>query len=153
MKEWILSIVGVVFIGVILEIFVPDGKINGFIKHIFSIFLLFVIVKPISNLNVNNVINTDVIQIDTNFIYQNNLAKINDLTVRVKNCLLELGYNNVEVVINSDVFSEELTITSVYVDLTSSNIILSDSVKQQIVNVVVKNVDVLKEEVYVYGKQ
>ena len=39
MKSWILNIVGIVFIGVIIEIILPDGKSNTFIKHIFNIFM------------------------------------------------------------------------------------------------------------------
>ncbi len=36
MRGWILSIVGIVFIGVILDIILPDGKTSKYIKHIFS---------------------------------------------------------------------------------------------------------------------
>lgn len=50
MKAWILSIVGVIFAGVIIEIIIPEGKTNAFIKSIFAIVFMYIIMSPVINI-------------------------------------------------------------------------------------------------------
>lgn len=50
MKEWLISIVGVVFLGVLVDIISPNGKTNNIIKCVFSLFVLIVIVTPVLKL-------------------------------------------------------------------------------------------------------
>ena len=77
MSGWLLNIIGIIFVGVLFEIILPDGKTNSFIKHVFTIFLLFTIISPISSfINNNFTLNTDVDVVDENFIYVTNLNKI-----------------------------------------------------------------------------
>ena len=47
MRAWILSICGVVFLGVMIDVISPNGKMNTFIKSIFSLVFIFVLVTPI----------------------------------------------------------------------------------------------------------
>ncbi len=47
MKEWLISIVGIVFLGVLVDIISPNGKTNHIIKCVFSLFVLIVIVTPV----------------------------------------------------------------------------------------------------------
>ncbi len=47
--EYILTIVAVVFLGVMLDVIAPEGKTNPFIKSMFALFLLFVILTPVVN--------------------------------------------------------------------------------------------------------
>ena len=47
MSVWIMSVVGVVCLGVLLDIIVPDGEINKYIKSVFSIVTVLVIVAPL----------------------------------------------------------------------------------------------------------
>lgn len=47
MTAWLLSIVGIVFLGVMVDIISPSGKTNAFIKSIFAIFLIYVVVSPV----------------------------------------------------------------------------------------------------------
>lgn len=54
MSGYILSILGVVVAGVIIDIIVPSGTINKYIKSIYSIFLVAVLLMPILNLKGNN---------------------------------------------------------------------------------------------------
>lgn len=152
MKGWILSIVGIVFIGVILDVILPDGKTSKFIKHIFSIFLMFVVISPITKLSVNsNWFNNNLV-VDSNFIYETNIQKIDALTERIKQELNKIEINNAEVVIYSNVFNEDLIINSVYVDLSNSNIILSEDIKNKVINVVTSILNVAESEVNVYGR-
>ena len=49
MTVWILSIVGCAFLGVMIDIVSPNGSLNKFIKSIFALFLVFVLMGPIKN--------------------------------------------------------------------------------------------------------
>ena len=137
MKSWILNIVGIVFIGVIIEIILPDGKSNTFIKHIFNIFMLFVIVAPITKI-VNNGLS-----------YQINLEKINSLEVDIKNELEKIDVNNTSVIVNANIFSESFCVESIYLDVSSSDI---DNTKyKSIIDLIVKITNVDEKDIVVYG--
>ncbi len=50
MTSWIVSIVGVVFLGVMVDMIAPNGKTNTIIKCVFGIFTLAVMISPILTL-------------------------------------------------------------------------------------------------------
>ena len=47
MSAWLISIVGVVSLGVLIEIILPDGDNTKYIRGIFSIIVIFVIISPL----------------------------------------------------------------------------------------------------------
>ena len=47
MSGYILSILGIVIVGVLVDIVVPSGTINKYIKSIYAIFVLAVILSPV----------------------------------------------------------------------------------------------------------
>lgn len=47
MSAWLISIVGVVSLGVLIEIILPDGENTKYIRGIFSIIVIFVIISPL----------------------------------------------------------------------------------------------------------
>ena len=47
MAGYILSILGIVVAGVFIDIIIPSGTINKYIKSIYAIFVLAVIITPI----------------------------------------------------------------------------------------------------------
>lgn len=50
MTSWLLSIVGVVFLGVMIDVIAPSGKTNSIIKTMFAIMLIYVVLSPIIKL-------------------------------------------------------------------------------------------------------
>ncbi|MBQ8614967.1 MAG: stage III sporulation protein AF, partial [Clostridia bacterium] len=50
MTGYILSILGIVVAGVFIDIIVPSGSINKYIRGIYSIFVVAVLVSPIMKL-------------------------------------------------------------------------------------------------------
>lgn len=54
MTVYILSIVGVVFLEAILDQILPEGKLSTIIRSVFAIFLLYIILKPISLISTNS---------------------------------------------------------------------------------------------------
>ena len=47
MSGWLLGIVGVVSLGVLIEVLLPDGENSKYIKGIYSIIVIFVIIAPL----------------------------------------------------------------------------------------------------------
>lgn len=50
MTAWLLSIVGVVFLSVMIDVVAPSGKMNGIIKTMFAIILIYVVMTPVIKL-------------------------------------------------------------------------------------------------------
>jgi len=48
--SYILSIAGIVILGVVIDIMLVEGQMQKYIKSIFVVFVIFVIVSPIPNL-------------------------------------------------------------------------------------------------------
>lgn len=129
MYSWLLSVAGVVFMGVMLEIILPNGKTVPFIKQIFSLLTLFVIVSPIVDFIDKNVsLSSSEMVIDYNFIYQHNLQKVEVAQKQIEDNIELLGYGDVSVIVNGTIFEEELRYSSVYVDI--SNLVVQDDVKK-----------------------
>ena len=121
-SSWILSIVGVVIIGVIIDLIMPDGQMSKYIKGIVAIVTVLVIVLPLPKL-ANKEINFDFnssIVLDSELIYSINENKIEQLNILVEKRLEENGYKNVDVFINADLYSYELKIEGVFVDLSQA---------------------------------
>lgn len=51
---WILSILGIVVIGTLVDLVLPSGKMNGYIKSVFAAITVLIIVLPLPNLLKNN---------------------------------------------------------------------------------------------------
>lgn len=155
MSGWLLNIIGIIFVGVLFEIILPDGKTNNFIKHVFTIFLLFTIISPISSfINNNFTLNTDVDVVDENFIYVTNLNKISELEKTITNNLEKVGIKNVSVILNSNIFETDLIIDSVYVDVTNKkleNNVSESEYKNKIKKIILKTVNVDSEDIIIYG--
>lgn len=129
MYSWLLSVAGVVFMGVMLEIILPNGKTVPFIKQIFSLLTLFVIVSPIVDFIDKNVsLSSSEMVIDYNFIYQHNLQKVEVVQKQIEDNIELLGYGDVSVIVNGTIFEEELRYSSVYVDI--SNLVVRDDIKK-----------------------
>ena len=47
---WILSILGIVVIGAVIDLVLPSGRMNKYVKSIFSAVTILVIILPLPNL-------------------------------------------------------------------------------------------------------
>lgn len=50
MSAWVLSIVGVICLGVLLEILLPEGQTSKYVKGAFSLLVIFVVIAPLPKL-------------------------------------------------------------------------------------------------------
>lgn len=152
MSSWILSIVGIVCLGVIIDIFIPEGQTNKYIKGIFSLLIVFVIISPLpkflnNDFNLNKILNEVNTEVDLNFISNINKQKakaITDLIVaELKNENIEL--NGLE--INCNYLQEEFEIMSIFVDISNIKEENKNETKNLIIKIIVNNININKEKI------
>lgn len=103
--SWLLALLGVVLLSVLVDILLPSGQTNKFIKGIFAILIIFVIITPLVRLknkefNLSNILEGGEIQIDTAFVDKTNERKAE----QQKNQIIEVLKNN-------QIIVEDLVIT------------------------------------------
>jgi len=146
MTAWILSIAGVTVLSVFIDLILPSGQTAKYIKNIFAFIMILVIISPIpkiikGNLNINQIFESEEIVLQEDFIYQINRDKLTALENTIEDYLLEEGYEDVEISISADIFSSEMEIKEIYVDL--SDLVISGNsqhidIKKEITKVVQK---------------
>ena len=160
-SSWILSIAGIVCLSVLVELVLPDGQMNRYIKGIFSFIVVFIIISPLpkllnKNIDISSIFSYEQsFQLDEEYLYQLNLDKLNSLQSAIEKEIKTNGYENVALYINADIFNNEMQIKSVSVDLTQL-VILENAehrdivkIKNHITTIVKKHIDI-DEEMIMY---
>lgn len=108
MKDWIFNIGATVLLVSIITLILPDGKVGKFIKSIFSILILMIIIKPLVpikefNFDYTSIFGNTEITVQENFVnytfeekkksYQRYCLKIIE-DIGVENASVELIYDN-----------------------------------------------------------
>ena len=158
MSKWLLSIVGIVFVGIILDTIVPNGKLNGYIKGIFSLILLYIVVAPLPKMFNKEVLIGDsyTYEEDINFLQVMNSKKLENYEVDILSRLSDYGISNVFVQFDVDTTKSPLFFKKVYVDI--SNLVLNDvseniNINDTITEIVTDILGVKSEEVVIYGSR
>lgn len=47
MRMWLISLIGITFVGLLLDIFLENNKNNSLIKGIYGLVSIYIIIKPI----------------------------------------------------------------------------------------------------------
>lgn len=142
MSEWIMSVVGVIVLSVLVEVLMPEGQLNKYVKGIFSVITLYVIISPLPDIisgkfDFSNSINEGAVIFELDEDFLNDIVS-NPFSARetaLENYLAECGYpctvkyvakvrNNSEV----DYINVILTSSSLHGDEPNKNI--SDDVKE-----------------------
>ena len=152
MTSWLLSIIGVVFLGVLFDLIYPNGKTNNLCKSIFAMLSLFVMISPILKLDINK-LNVSTLYEDGLLEYINE-AKLNTIQLEIDTHLKNCGINGVVVKIDTNLTKEEFSIEKIYVDTT--NIVLTENITNinkydVIINEVSSLIKIEKERIIVYG--
>lgn len=121
--SWLLSIAGVTVLSVLVDVILPNGQTNKYIKGIFAFCMILVIISPIPKLldkdfDFDKIIIAEDIAIDEEFIYQNNRDKLNLIKSQIESELQEVGLNDVYITVNGDIFDKQMKIQNVFVDLS-----------------------------------
>lgn len=157
-SAYLLSVVGVVFLLVVIELILPESKISKYIKSIFSIFIIVVIITPIVKLVKND---WDWNSIFTNVSYDLNQTFLDDIkTQQIVNLERDLEnfiskqYNGAKVSISANFNGDDMKINYIFVDL--SDLVIKEN--EQHINyytavkeLVRSQVKIDEERVVVYG--
>lgn len=159
LSSWILSIAGIILLASLVELMLPIGAMNKYIKGIFAFIITLVILTPLPKLinqqiDISSFFESENIKIDTDYIYQLNLDKINSLQNDIKTEISNNGYKNVEVYISCDIFDNVFQIKFATIDLTRL-VITSNAehtnimkIKQQITEIVKKHLNIGEDDIY-----
>ncbi len=126
MAGYILSILGIVVAGVFIDIIIPNGTISKYIKSIYAIFVLSVIISPIINFfNKNQGFNLQYqeYEINENLINYINQNKVKSIENNITADLEEEGMSNIDIIINYSIDNNELSINSCTINL--KNLVIS----------------------------
>lgn len=156
---WVLTIVGIILVGIIVDIILPEGSINKFVRGLIAIFTVFAIVSPLPSISLDKIdfgsfFDNDKAQVDDNFIEQINNQKITEYEMIIESTLKQQGYHGVDIHLYANYIDYDLEITEVFADL--SQLVLNDknlniNKYDQITNIIKKIVDVKEENILFYG--
>lgn len=128
---WTLSVLGISILGVLIDIILPEGNMQKYIKSIFSIFIIFVIVSPIVNFDINNIkfnnifYNQSSVQLDQSYIQNFNIKYKQSLEKTCENYLEEKGFSGVKVEIEINLENNYLEIKKV--ELNLKNLVINSN--------------------------
>lgn len=124
MASYILSIVGVVFLGVLIDVIMPDGEMNKYVKGVFSIIALCVILSPIPKLfkkdfDIGNLFyDSAAVQVDADFLEATNKQLKNQFENALVAKLKDAGFDCIKVEILCDMSNYNFEIKKVIIDIS-----------------------------------
>ena len=162
LSNWILSIAGIICVSVIVELILPDGQMNRYIKGIFSFIIILIVIMPIPKLlnrdfDFSNIFDNSGYEINSDYLYQVNLDKMNSVKNEIEKQIEKRGYLNVVVSINCDIFDNSMQYKSIFVDL--SDLVISgqaehnniSKIKKDISSIIMAIIDIDEEAILYDG--
>ncbi len=124
MSAWILSIAGVCMMSVVVDLVLPSGQTAKYIKNIFGYIIVLVIIWPLpsivkGNFDFGSIFESQEIVLQEDFIYQVNRDKLTSIEKLLEEQIEELGLKNVDVSISANIFTTDMTVDEIFVDLTN----------------------------------
>jgi len=120
MSGYILSVLGIVVAGVIIDIIIPSGSVSKYIKSIYSIFVVAVLLMPlIKFLNANQgfqLTYTDY-ELQENLINHIYTNKVSSLETEIENHLTNEGFSKIDIEIVFSIENNELVYNSCNINL------------------------------------
>ena len=153
-STWLLSIIGVVLLGMLINIIIPDSQIAKYIKGVYSFVIIYVIISPI--VSCSNII-TSFDFMSESFADENYLYSINSnrKDFMEKNIITQCEYRGIRGV-NVDIVSHnsenKLILDKIYVYL--QNIIIDENFehidKYQVLEDVIVSITKIEKENIIY---
>ena len=151
MSAWLLSVIGVVFLAVLLDFVYPNGKTNAFCKSVFGIFAMIMLIYPLVKIDISSLSQTSMSFISV----EEEIRKSKDEYYRLK---LENTFSNENIIgdsveIDSKMKDNDYYISNVFVDIGS--IVLSQDLEHKnkyevIEELILKTINVDKENIIIY---
>ncbi len=155
MAGYILSILGIILAGIFIDILVPTGSVSKYIKSIYSIFVVAVILSPVVKFLTKKDVYTlkyEDYQINEklmNFIYN---GRADELKAKIEKRLDDEGFKNIDIKINYSSNNNEFQLNSIEVNLKNL-VIQADKQhinKYEFISDVIKEFTNLTDEVILF---
>jgi len=122
MTGYLLSLLGIIMLGVLIDVILPSSSTSKYISGIFAIFVMFVMISPIlkfanGDYNLTDYLTSSDIQINDKLLTSINNSKFNELERDIEKELADNGYYNVNIDIKFKQVAENVEITQVLVYL------------------------------------
>lgn len=156
-SAWILSIAGISVIGVLVELILPNGQTKKYVKGVFAFVVVMVIITPLpkifeSDFRVDDIFEENAIIIQEDFVYQINRDRLEKIEEMIESDLSDEGFEKIKVKINANIFTTNMTIDAVFVDL--SELVITKKAEHKntnevVINSVLKYVSVNKSDIVI----
>ncbi len=122
MNTYLLTILGVILLGVMVDIVLPSGSTSKYISGIFAIFVLFTIISPVlswikSDYTLKDYFTNTEIQLDYKLLHSMTNSRINEVENDIEQQLKDGGYIGVDISIEFELEENSVKITQVLADL------------------------------------
>lgn len=120
MIGYVLSIVGIVVAGVLIDIIVPSGTLNKYIKGVYSIFVIAVLISPITKLMhkaKNFTIQYEEYAINENLLNYIGKMQTSALENDIEKILTDDGFSNTDITLTFSIENDLLKYVSCKINL------------------------------------
>lgn len=122
MNTYLLTILGVILLGVMVDIVLPSGSTSKYISGIFAIFVLFTIISPVlnwikSDYTLKDYFTSTEIELDNKLLHSMTNTRINEVENDIEQQLEDDGYIGVDIIIKFELEENSVKITQVLADL------------------------------------
>ena len=157
MTGYLLNILGIVIAGVLIEIIVPSGNINKYIKGIYSLFVVAVLISPLLNITTASKdfkFNFDKYETDQELLMYISEQRVNLNETTIKKELEKQGFSGVDINIDFSLENDTINYKSCNVNLENLVIDLDNqhiNKYEFITNVVIEYTNLTEEEIVFNG--
>lgn len=153
MAGYILSILGIVIAGVFIDIIVPNGAISKYIKSIYSIFVVAVLISPIVkflNKNHDFTVKYEEYHVEAELLNYIHSMRAENLEENLVALLSNEGFNNIDIILSFSTENNQLKYNSCKINLKNLEISLDKqhiNKYEFIKEVIKKNTNLTDEEI------
>lgn len=155
--SWLLSVLGVVFLSVLVDVILPDGKTNKYVKAIFAFMIILIIISPLAKIkeskSFSDFLENPNITINEEYISNINSMRIDRLVKSIVDTAEKIGLKGVSVQIMSDMSELDFNVQKVNIYL--ENLVIDESAShidkyQTLVDIVSAYINISREDVVFY---
>ena len=119
MSQWLLGVVGIISLGLLLEILIPDGQTSKYVKGAFSLLVIFALISPLPKmLGGEYDFNFDGVSydVDSDYVMYVTNQYTSNLEDDIEKALREQGINSVvEIVVKGESVREiDIVMAKIY---------------------------------------
>ena len=125
MSKYVLSILGIVMCGIIIDVILPSGNISKYIKGIYSIFVVAVIINPVVSFlsNKNQIkLNYETFEMDNELVSYIYEKRTNNLEKSIEEDLSNQGFKGIDIELQFSINNNEIEYNLCTVNLKNLSI-------------------------------